>query len=133
LIKEFDWIDEEMFQRIENVNDKNALYEMALSSVNLGRVVYRVSRFEMFNCKSESDFAAKLHVVRLGFDRYMQDSTRKQWLIDQGRTLIEKFWFKAEKVDKNFTFLKFFILFVVFTLKVYLFENLNFKGSLWNC
>ena len=91
-------MDEEMFQRIENVNDKNALYEMALSSANLGRVSYRVSRFEMFNCKSEADFAAKLHVVRLGFDRYMQDPTRKQWLVDQGRTLIEKFWGKADKV-----------------------------------
>jgi hypothetical protein len=95
--KEFDWIDESMFQRIENVKDKNALYEMAFSNANLGRVAYRVSRWEMFNCKSETDFAAKLHVVRLGFDRFLQDSTKRQWLIDQGRALITTLWLKLDK------------------------------------
>lgn len=94
---EFDWIDEDMFQRIENVNDKNALYEMAFSNANLGRVSYRVSRCELFNCKSEADFAAKLHVVRLGFDRFLQDNSKKTWLIEQGRLLIGKVWELCDK------------------------------------
>ena len=96
--KEFDWIDEEMFDRIEDVTGKNALYEMALSTANLGRVGYRVSRSEMFNCKSEADFAAKLHVIRLGFDRFLQEETKKSWLIEQGRILILSLLNKAEKV-----------------------------------
>lgn len=90
-----------MFQRIENVNDKNALYEMAFSHASLDRVSYRVCRKEMFNCKSDIDFAAKLHVVRLGFDRFMQDHEKKHWLIDKGRELIRKFWEKAEKVNNS--------------------------------
>lgn len=94
---EFDWMDESMFQRIENVNDKNALYEMAFSSANLGRVPFRVSRWEMFNCKSETDFAAKLHVVRLGFDRFLQDATKRQWIVDQGRALITRLWQQLDK------------------------------------
>ena len=91
-------MDDIMFQRIENVNDKNALYEMALSTANLDRIKYRVSRAEMFNCKSEVDFAAKLHVVRLGFDQFLQNNSKKEWMIEQGRILITKFWEKAEKV-----------------------------------
>lgn len=87
-----------MFQRIENVNDKNALYEMAFSNANLGRVSYRVDRTEMFNCKSEADFAAKLHVIRLGFDRFLQEKTQQQWLIEKGRLIIVKLWEKADKV-----------------------------------
>lgn len=97
---EFDWIDEDMFQRIENVNDKNALYEMAFSNANLGRISYRVSRCAMFDCKSETDFAAKLHVIRLGFDRYLQDSNQKEWLVNQGQKLLTKMWEKAGK-DPN--------------------------------
>ena len=98
--KEFDWIDEDMFQRIENVNDKNALYEMAFSNANLGRISYRVSRCAMFDCKSETDFAAKLHVIRLGFDRYLQDSNQKEWLVNKGQKLLTKMWEKAGKVKK---------------------------------
>lgn len=97
---EFDWIDEDMFQRIENVNDRNALYEMAYSSANLGRIAYRISRCELFNCRSETDFAAKLHVIRLGFDRYLQDSIQRDWLINQGQALLTKMWNKAGK-DPN--------------------------------
>ncbi len=77
-----------MFERIENVDDKNALYEMALSNVNLGRVSYRVSRASLLDCRNENDFASKLHVIRLGFDRLLQDSVKKEWFIDQGRHLI---------------------------------------------
>lgn len=94
---EFDWIDEDMFQRIENLDDKNALYEMAFSNANLGRVGYRVSRCEMFGCRSEADFAAKLHVLRLGFDRFLQDEAQRVWLIEQGRRLIGALLSRAEK------------------------------------
>ena len=78
-----------MFERIENVDDKNALYEMALSNVNLGRVSYRVSRASLLDCKNENDFAAKLHAIRLGFDRLLQDTIKKEWYIEQGSQLIK--------------------------------------------
>jgi len=78
-----------LFERIENVDDKNALYEMALSNVNLGRVSYRVSRASLLDCKSENDFAAKLHAIRLGFDRLLQDTIKKEWFIEQGSQLIK--------------------------------------------
>lgn len=95
-----DWLNEEMFQNIENKNDKNVLYEMALSNVCLGRVSYRVSRAELLTCKSDDDFAAKLHVLRLGFDRLMQNSDKRQWMIEQGKQLLANLMRKAEKVKK---------------------------------
>ena len=93
-----EWLDEEMLQRIENVNDKNALYEMGLSSASLGRVTYRVSRYEMFNCKSNVDFAAKLHAIRLGFDRLLQENEKREWMIEQGKRLASALLRKNEKV-----------------------------------
>ena len=58
-----DWLNEEMLQNIQNIDEKNVLYEMALSNVKLSvnNVIYRVSRAELLNCRSETDFAAKLH------------------------------------------------------------------------
>ena len=58
-----DWLNEEMLQNIQNVDEKNVLYEMALSNVKLSvsNVIYRVNRAELLNCRSETDFAAKLH------------------------------------------------------------------------
>ncbi len=97
-----DWLNEEMFQNIENKNDKNVLYEMALSNVCLGRVSYRVSRAELLTCKSDDDFAAKLHVLRLGFDRLMQNSDKRQWMIEQGKQLLGNLMRIAEKV-KHFS------------------------------
>ena len=102
LLKDVEWLDEEMLQRIENVNDKNALYEMGLSSASLGRVTYRVSRYEMFNCKSNVDFAAKLHAIRLGFDRLLQENDKKEWMIEQGRRLVSALLKKNEKVNSYF-------------------------------
>lgn len=87
-----------MLQNIQNVDDKNVLYEMAVSNVNLGGVSYRVSRAELLKCGSEQDFAAKLQVIRLGFDRLLQDASKRQWFIDYGRNLLDKIMQKAEKV-----------------------------------
>ena len=56
---DFDWLDNNLFERIENIDDKNAIYEMALSNVNLGRVSYRVSRASLLACKSEVRFYIK--------------------------------------------------------------------------
>jgi len=92
-----DWLTEEMLQNIEHADEKNVLYEMAVSSVNLGGVSYRVSRAELLQCQSEKDFAAKLHVIRLGFDRLLQDTAKRQWFIDLGRNLLSKIMQKAEK------------------------------------
>ena len=51
-------------------------------------MTYRVSRASLLDCKSENDFAAKLHAIRLGFDRLLQDAIKKEWFIEQGRHLI---------------------------------------------
>lgn len=93
-----DWLTEEMLQNIENKDEKNVLYEMAMSNVILGRVKYRISRTELLGCKSDEDFSAKLHVIRLGFDRMLQDSSKKQWLIEEGKNLLSCLFRKAEKV-----------------------------------
>lgn len=92
-----DWLTAEMLANIENKDEKNVLYEMAMSNVVLGRVKYRVSRAELLCCKSEEDFGAKLHVVRLGFDRLLQDTSKKQWFIDEGKALLSNLFKKAEK------------------------------------
>lgn len=94
---EFDWLDNDLFERIENSDDKNALYEMALSNVHLGRVSYRVSRASLLDCKSEHEFAAKLQAVRMGFDRLLQDQVKKEWFVEQGRLLIRSVMARAEK------------------------------------
>lgn len=97
--KDVDWLTEEMLQNIENVDNKNVLYEMAVSTVNLGGVSYRVSRATLLNCASEKDFAAKLHVIRLGFDKLLQDASKRQWFTDIGRNLLRKLMQKADKVS----------------------------------
>ena len=68
-----------------------------MSSVQLGRVSYRVSRCELLQCQSEEDFAAKVHVIRLGFDRLLQDTCKRQWLIGEGRELLGGFLRKCDK------------------------------------
>ena len=97
-----DWLNEEMLQNIQNLDEKNVLYEMALSTVNLGRVSYRVSRTELLKCVSEADFAAKLHVLRMGFDRLMEDADKKAWMIEEGKQLLSNVMKKAGKVIRNF-------------------------------
>lgn len=92
-----EWFTAEMLSNIENKDEKNVLYEMAMSNVVLGRVKYRVSRRDLLDCKSEEDFAAKLHVIRLGFDRLFQDTSKKQWFIDEGKNLLSSLFKKAEK------------------------------------
>ncbi len=62
-----DWLNEDMLQNIQNTDEKNVLYEMALSNVklNVNNVIYRVSRTELLNCRSETDFAAKIHGMNI--------------------------------------------------------------------
>lgn len=86
-----------MLENIENKDEKNVLYEMAISSVSLGKVKYRVSRTELLACRSEDDFAAKLHVVRLGFDRLFQERNKKQWFIDHGKLMLDVLFKKADR------------------------------------
>ena len=88
---------------------------MALSNVSLGRVGYRVSRASLLDCKSENDFAAKLHAIRLGFDRLLQDTVKKDWFIDQGSQLIRALLSRADKdstgLIKNYEdFIKFVLV-----------------------
>jgi hypothetical protein len=87
-----------MLRNIEHVDEKNVLYEMSLSNATLGGVSYRVSRCELLGCRSEEDFGAKLHVIRLGFDRLLQDMHKKQWMIEEGRELLANFLKKCDKV-----------------------------------
>jgi hypothetical protein len=97
-----DWLDEELLQKIEHVDEKNVLYEMGLSNARLVRIEYRISRAQLLNCKSEEDFAAKLHIIRMGFDRLLQTIDKKHWLMDEGRRLLSKLLLKAEKVKSYF-------------------------------
>lgn len=95
--KDVEWLTAEMLENIENKDEKNVLYEMAISSVSLGKVKYRVSRTELLACKSEDDFAAKLHVVRLGFDRLLQERNKKEWFIDHGKLMLGALFKKADR------------------------------------
>lgn len=97
-----DWLNEEMLRNIEYTDEKNVLYEMGHSNATLGRVSYRVSRCNLLGCKSENDFAAKLHVIRLGFDRLLQNSSKKQWMIEEGRELLANFLKKCDKDYNGF-------------------------------
>ena len=92
-----DWLSEEMLRNVINVNETNVLYEMALSNASLGRIGFRIDRFELLCCKSTQDFAAKLHVIRLGFDRLLQDSDKRTWFAEEGKQLAESLFRTAEK------------------------------------
>lgn len=95
-----DWVDEDLMRRfelIEITGEKNLLYEMGMNNVNMGRVTYRLSRASLLDCKSDEDFAAKLYVIRLGFDRLLQDADKKQWFIGEGKQLLTRLMTKAEK------------------------------------
>jgi hypothetical protein len=93
-----DWLDDELFEKISNGNETNVLYEMGISNVSLGRVEFRVNRADQLNCKSGEDFAAKLFVLRMGFDKIMEDSSRKEWIINQSRRFLGNLLIKADKV-----------------------------------
>jgi hypothetical protein len=95
---EVDWLNEEILKNIEDINDENVLYEVGLSNANLGRIGYRVDRAELLNCKSTQDFAAKLHALRLGFDKLLEDHTKKEWFVVEGKKLITNLLKRAEKV-----------------------------------
>jgi hypothetical protein len=73
-----------------------------MSSVSLGRVSYRVSRCELLRCQSDQDFAAKVHVIRLGFDRLLQDPLKRQWLIGEGREFLGGFLRTCDKDYEGF-------------------------------
>lgn len=100
-LKDVDWLTDEMLKNIENIDEKNVLYEMAMSSANLGRIGYRVDRTNLLKCKSTQDFAAKLHVIRLGFDRLLQDKEKRNWFAAEGKKLAVSLFRRAEKVQKN--------------------------------
>jgi hypothetical protein len=99
-----DWLSEEMLGNIQNFDEKNVLYEMAMSSVklNASNVIYRVDRTELLMCRSKQDFSAKIHVLRMGFDRLMEDSSRRQWLIGEGKKVLSNLLKRAEKDCSGF-------------------------------
>ena len=106
-----DWVDEDLMRRFELIEpsgEKNLLYEMGMNNVSLGRVTYRVSRTDLLSCKSDEDFATKLYVIRLGFDRFLQNGDKKAWFIQEGRTLVSRLMTKARKVRLTFRQLDFF-------------------------
>lgn len=52
----------------------------------------------MLDCRSEEDFAAKLYVIRMAFDKMMLKDDKKQWVIEQGKSLLSNLLIRAEKV-----------------------------------
>jgi hypothetical protein len=96
-----DWLTEEMLRNIENGDEKNVLFEMALANANLGRIGYRVDRSELLCCRSTQEFAAKLHVIRMGFDRLLQDSQKRVWFANEGKRLATNLFKTAEKVTES--------------------------------
>jgi hypothetical protein len=100
-IKDVDWLTEEMLRNIEHGDEKNVLFEMAMANASLGRIGYRVDRSELLCCKSTQDFAAKLHVIRMGFDRLLQDTATRVWFSNEGKRLAANLFKTAEKVNKK--------------------------------
>ncbi len=55
-------------------------------------------RTQMLKCHSDRDFLAKLYALRLGFDKLMEDTSKKKWFIDEGRKLFVNIMHAANKV-----------------------------------
>lgn len=73
----------------ETMNQRLALYEDGLEAVDSGRVRCRTMRTELLECFSDNEFLAKLHCVRQAIDLMLQDATVCNWLVEQGRSMIE--------------------------------------------
>ncbi|XP_038063855.1 mitoguardin 2-like [Patiria miniata] len=73
----------------------NEMYENALLAVREGAVECRRIRTKMLRCRSDEDFLAKLHCVRVAMAVLLEDQSVFDWFVMMGKQLIADLLLKA--------------------------------------
>ncbi|XP_044288261.1 mitoguardin 1 isoform X2 [Varanus komodoensis] len=78
------------------------LYEEAMHLAEEGKIYSRVLRTETLECLGDSDFLAKLHCIRQGFQVILSDTTNRIFLVESGRKIFCALIERARKNPKKF-------------------------------
>ncbi|XP_022085307.1 mitoguardin 2-like [Acanthaster planci] len=81
---------------------RNEMYENALLAVREGAVECRRIRTKMLHCRSDEDFLAKLHCVRVAMAVLLEDQTISDWFVTMGKQLISDLLLKANYDSEEF-------------------------------
>lgn len=93
------------FEDLEIAGSKgpsNELYFQALNHLESKGIPCRSIRTEFVQCSSDSDYLAKLHCLRLGFNHIMEQDINCKWWADSGRQLISDVLVQLDKDPKDF-------------------------------
>ncbi|XP_073833476.1 mitoguardin isoform X2 [Musca autumnalis] len=78
------------------------LYQTALKQHEESAIPYRTLRTELVHCSNDTEYLAKLHCVRLGFQYLFKDPAIGQWVIDTGRQILTDLLCLGDKDTKEF-------------------------------
>ncbi|XP_071801837.1 mitoguardin 2-like isoform X1 [Asterias amurensis] len=81
---------------------KNEVYENSLLAVREGVIECRRIRTKMLRCRSDEDFLAKLHCIRLAMTLLLEDQSIADWFVLMGKQLIGDLLVKANYDTEEF-------------------------------
>ncbi|GLV42512.1 Mitoguardin [Carabus blaptoides fortunei] len=87
----------------EGTTGGQALYVAALARLEEGSgVPCRALRTELVRCGSDNEYLAKLHCLRLAYQRLLSEQPAWQWLADAGRQTLADMLLYADRDPKDF-------------------------------
>jgi len=78
------------------------LYEQAMNHLEKSGIPCRMLRTDFVGVKSDAEYLAKLHCLRLGFKKIMENTDYKSWWEDTGRSVISGLIIKSQKDPKDY-------------------------------
>jgi len=78
------------------------LYEQAVNHLEKSGIPCRMIRTDFVGVESDAEYLAKLHCLRLGFKRIMENPEYKSWWEDTGRSVISGLIIKSQKDPKDY-------------------------------
>jgi len=78
------------------------LYEQALGHLETSGIPCRMLRTDFVGVKSDAEYLAKLHCLRLGFKRIMENTEHRGWWEDTGRSVLSGLIIKSNKDPKDY-------------------------------
>jgi len=82
--------------------DDMELYEQAMNHLEKSGIPCRILRTEFVGVQSDAEYLAKLHCLRLGFKKIMENQDYKTWWEDTGRSVISGLIIKSQKDPKDY-------------------------------
>ncbi|KAF6026501.1 hypothetical protein EB796_015187 [Bugula neritina] len=88
----------------EKISDvkRHPLYEAGLLELQHNSVPYRKLRTTAVGCQSDSEFLAKLHVIRIALDKIMKVDSNRKWFMETGKRIITCILNKAQRDPSDF-------------------------------